>query len=248
MVVDLFDIDGTLTIPGNDLWLLVTRALASDTVAFDAVVSEWEVDMSSGAEAQDRTRQMLRTGVALLANGVDGDAIRRTTREIVATLIERGCVHLDAMDFLAARVSQGVTPVLVTANYVEGGQGFVESLRTAGLIDANVARVCRVTGSVIDWQCRTIQHFNFGQGKVIGAATALGIDPTTLSKRVHFAFGDDPDTNDSAMLSLAQQPLVVSGERNRESTMTPPTRHFCWSQWRGLAATAVLSADAGIVT
>lgn len=47
---DVYDIDGTLTVPGHDLWYLCTKTLASDKALFDRYVAEWKSEIKSGMD------------------------------------------------------------------------------------------------------------------------------------------------------------------------------------------------------
>ena len=47
---DVYDIDGTLTIPDHDLWYLSTRSLSADKDLFDSYVAEWKSEIQSGMD------------------------------------------------------------------------------------------------------------------------------------------------------------------------------------------------------
>ena len=101
---DVYDIDGTLTIPGHDLWYLCTRNLSADKDLFDKYVAEWKSEIQNGMDPFDRSLTMMRRGLALLRNGVSSELIADEVQRIASNLIDEELVWREAIDFLKSRV------------------------------------------------------------------------------------------------------------------------------------------------
>jgi hypothetical protein len=134
---DVYNIDGTLTIPGHDLWHLCTRSLSADKYLFDRYVAEWETEIQSGMPLFERSLTMMKRGLALLKSGVSSELIMDQVQQITSNLIDKGLVWREGIDFLNERVRAGVGAVFSTTNYHEGAVGFLLALQHKGWIRPN---------------------------------------------------------------------------------------------------------------
>ena len=172
---DVYDIDGTLTIPGHDLWYLSTRSLSADKDLFDRYVAEWKTEIQSGMDPFECSLTMMKRGLKLLKNGVSSERVGDEVQRITSNLIDEGLVWREAIDFVKGRIRSGVGAVFSTTNYHEGAVGFLHALWQKGWIQqAELEKIC-LSGSRIDWSSRTVIHFNMGSNKVIGLVDALRI-------------------------------------------------------------------------
>ena len=125
---DVYDIDGTLTIPGHDLWYLSTRSLSADKDLFDRYVAEWKTEIQSGMDPFECSLTMMKRGLKLLNNGVSSERVGHEVQRITSNLIDEGLVWREAIDFVKGRIHNGVGAVFSTTNYHEGAVGFLHAL------------------------------------------------------------------------------------------------------------------------
>jgi hypothetical protein len=129
---DVYDIDGTLTVPGHDLWYLCTKTLASDKDLFDRYVAEWKSEIKSGMDPFGPSLTMMARGLKLLNDGVNSERVTREVQRITSDLIDEGLVWREAIDFLKGRIRCGIRAVFSTTNYYEGAVGFLHALLLKG--------------------------------------------------------------------------------------------------------------------
>jgi hypothetical protein len=63
---DVYEIDGTLTIPSHDFWYLCTRSLCADKDLFDKYVAEWKRGIQIGADPFDCSLTSLSDRIELV--------------------------------------------------------------------------------------------------------------------------------------------------------------------------------------
>ena len=238
---DVYDIDGTLTIPGHDLWYLCTRNLSADKDLFDRYVAEWKGEIHNGMAPFDRSLTMMKRGLALLENGVSSELIADEVQRLASNLIDEELVWRKAIDFLKRRVRAGSGAVFSTTNYHEGAVGFLHALHLRGWISQTELKRIVVSGSRIDWSSRTVVHFNMGRNKVIGLVDALGISEEAVKAKIDYAFGDDPLGSDRELLEIAAYPYVIKNEKHRHLNLPARVKLVTWSE------VAVMSASESMV-
>jgi len=226
---DVYDIDGTLTIPGHDLWYLCTKNLCADKGLFDRQVAQWKADIQNGADSFDRSLAMMKSGLTLLGNGIDSERIVDEAKRLAGNLIDEGFVWREAINFLKSRLRTGRTAVLSTTNYHEGAVGFLLALHLRGWIDEAELKTIVVSGSKIDWSSRSLVHFNMGRNKVMGLLDALGISEAAVKARIDYAFGDDPLGNDQELLAIAPHPYVIRNEKHSDLNLPDRVKLVTWS-------------------
>ena len=211
---DVYDIDGTLTLPGHDLWYLCTKSLSADEDLFDKYVAEWKTEIQSGMDPFERSLAMMKRGLKLFKTGVSSELVTREVQRKTSNLIDEGLVWREAIHFLKGRISSGVRAVFSTTNYHEGAVGFLHALLLKGWIREAELEKISVSGSRIDWSSEIVSHFNMGSNKVIGLVDTLGISEDTLKANICFVFGDDPLGSDRNLLEIAAYPYVIKNEKH----------------------------------
>ena len=232
---DVYDIDGTLTIPGHDLWYLCTRNLSADKDLFDKYVAAWKSEIHNGMAPFDSSLTMMKRGLALLKNGVSSELVADEIQRIASDLIDQQLVWREAINFLKRRLSAGIGAVFSTTNYHEGAVGFLLALHHRGWINQPELKSIVVSGSRIDWSSRTVVHFNMGRNKVIGLMDALGISEEAVKTKIAYAFGDDPLGSDRELLETAPHPYVIENEKNRNLSLPARVKLVTWAELEAMS-------------
>ena len=242
---DVYDIDGTLTIPGHDLWYLCTRNLSADKDLFDRYVAEWKSEIQNGVAPFDSSLTTMKRGLALLKNGVSSELIADEVQRVVDNLIDEELVWREAINFLKRRARAGSGAVLSTTNYHEGAVGFLLALKRRGWINQAELKSIVVSGSRIDWSSRAVVHFNMGRNKVIGLVDALGISEEAVKAKIDYAFGDDPLGSDRELLEIAPSPYVIKNEKHRHLHLPDRVKLVTWSEVEAMSVSesTVLHGD-----
>jgi hypothetical protein len=227
---DVYDIDGTLTVPGHDLWYLCTRNLCADKDRFDECVVRWKREMQSGLDPFDSSLRMMNNGLALLKYGVDATSVTAEVRRIAIDLVDEGLVWPEAIHFLNGRLRRGVGAVFSTTNYQAGALGFLAALKSKDIIQEPDSARIFVSGSHIDWTSRSITHFNMGGNKVIGLSKTLGVSEEMVKAKIDYAFGDDPAASDRELLAIARRSYVIRNESHRGLSLPERIRLVSWSE------------------
>lgn len=233
---DVYDIDGTLTIPGHDLWYLSTKTLSADEDLFDRYVTEWKTEIQSGMDPFERSLTMMKRGLKLLKTGVSSDLVTREVQRITGNLIDEGLVWKEAINFLKGRIRSGVRAVFSTTNYNEGAVGFLHALLLKGWIRETELENIFVSGSRIDWSSGIVLHFNMGSNKIIGVMDALGVSEEALKARIGFVFADDPLASDRNLLEIAPYPYVIRNETHRYLDLPDRAKLITWSEVAAMSA------------
>ena len=237
---DVYDIDGTLTVPGHDLWYLCTKTLSADEDLFDRYVAEWKSDIQSGIDPYERSLTMMKRGLKLLKTGVSSELVIREVQRIASNLIDEGLVWKEAIKFLRGRIHTGVRAVFSTTNYHEGAVGFLHALLLKGWIRETELEKISVSGSRIDWSSGIVSHFNMGSNKVIGLVDALGISEEALKANIGFVFADDPLGSDRNLLEIAAYPYVIKNEKHRYLDLSDRVKLVTWSEVESMSVSELV--------
>lgn len=217
--IRIYDIDGTITKPGHDLWHLTTRSLANDPKAFDDEVGRWKGRIKQGCCPYTESLQMMKTGIGLMQGGLGDAKIREETRERTAELIRSRLIFVGAIDHIRASIQRDFKVVFATTNYQSGGHGFVAALRHAHLLNCYEADSIAVSGSLVNWDKGEVLHFNMDTGKAIGVCNILGHAYESLERLIDSSYGDDPAGNDRAIMRMAPRAYVIQNDKNRNITL-----------------------------
>ena len=76
----VYDIDGTLTRPGRDLWLLSMQRLVRYPHVFEERVSVWRRSLVVGLDPFEEYMKMMDAGLEMLQDGVDGERVARVSQ------------------------------------------------------------------------------------------------------------------------------------------------------------------------
>lgn len=235
---DIYDIDGTVTIPGHDLWHLCTRNLSADKDLFDSYVARWKSEILNGMAPFDSSLTMMKRGLSLLENSVSSELVADEVQRLASSLIDQQLVWREAINFLKGRGRTGIGAVFSTTNYHEGAVGFLLALHRGGWISQTELKRIVILGSRIDWSSRTVAHFNMGRNKVIGLMDALGISEEAVKTKIAYAFGDDPLGSDRELLETAPHPYVIKNEKNRYVDLPARVKLVTWSEVEAMSVSS----------
>jgi len=212
--IRIYDIDGTITRPGHDLWYITTKSLAKDPIAFDAEVNNWKQRIGLGGCPYTESLKMMKTGVDLLQDAVGESSIRRQAKQISADLIANHNVFEGAISHIKESIKQGFQVVFATTNYTPGAEGFLSALQDADLLTDLESHSIVLSGSQVNWSNGDVTHFNMDIGKAKGICLALDCSRAALKPLIDSSYGDDPDGNDREILRMAPTSYVIRNPKN----------------------------------
>ncbi len=212
----IYDIDGTITTPGNDLWYLTTRSLSSNSSRFDQDVELWRKNLKNGADPYELSKLMMQKGLECMGENSNASRIKQRAREISDEIINNNQYYSAAINHICASIDAGFQIVFSTTNYCEGAEAFLEILFEHGLGTNYHHNQIIPSGSIVDWETCSITHFNMGEDKNVGISLALKIPLEELSSHTDSAYGDDPERNDIGILSLSAKAFVIANKKNSE--------------------------------
>lgn len=207
-LVSSFDIDGTLTKDGYDLWYMTTESLVDDFNQFQDYLKEWK--KSKVQDPYGASLKMMEAGVKLIGADNTSDLIRQKTYEFLLDFKKKDLFRSLSFNELQKCLWAGHKVVLNTTNYQESAQALRSFLLKHFLEKGFDEKNLMAYGTQIDWEDRSVKHFNMGQGKVEILNKAFQQDKYSLIN----SYGDDPLGNDSEMLKAAQNAFVISSGRN----------------------------------
>lgn len=231
---EIFDIDGTLTKPGYDLWHLTTRSLVSEVEQFERAVIAWKTAMQSGACPVAESYKMMQVGLELIPAWVTAELVRETAKKEALWVLANQAFFVEAIQYIQQAIAAGVTPIFATANYVEGAISFVAALVEQGFLAASEAKKIVLSGTDIDWATRDIRHFNMAEKKIEGICQQLQLSRSELTQKVLRSFGDDPLGNDRGILQIADIGYVIQNPKNAWIELPANQFHTTWAEIRKL--------------
>ena len=77
----VFDIDGTITYPGIDIWYMATKSLSSDINSFERYVLAWKNEIKTGLNTYNASKSMMLKGINLMPPEITGNDIRIETKK-----------------------------------------------------------------------------------------------------------------------------------------------------------------------
>ncbi|CDH47033.1 haloacid dehalogenase-like hydrolase [Candidatus Contendibacter odensensis] len=211
--IRLFDVDGTITMPGVDIWHLVTRNFAVSPAEFDNAVADWKAGMKQGSCPYTESKKMMKKGLQLMKSGVGDKEVQEEAEKVTLSILHM--VFPGAIEYVKRSIHCGFRVVFATTNYDTGGKGFISALKRAGMLNAGEADAIAVSGSVINWKDREVLHFNMDRGKVRGICEVLGVSQDALGDMIDSSYGDDPSGNDREILRIAPKAYVIRNNKNK---------------------------------
>jgi hypothetical protein len=229
-LIDVYDIDGTLTDPKVDLWRLVTERLSSDRSEFHRHWTNWQKIIQDIEDPFHHSLEMMQLGIGLLPPGTIGEKVYLTAKNFVLDMIQENQVNQHAIDFIKRQIGRDYQVVLSTANYLEGGKAFADALVEAGWLNQEHRSSITVSGTRVDWDSLSVDHFNMADMKVKGLMTTLQMDEKNIKDRVNFVFADDPLGNDRAILNLSNNSFVIRNHKNESLLANAAWQFISWEQ------------------
>ncbi len=211
MLTHIFDIDGTLTKSGNDLWFLIMQELCEPT-AFKALVTEWEAK----SKTYENSYTLLVGTLDLLRN-IDNaeEKIFNTAKKLTLGLIDNDLVPKQALIALRQSIHSCDLIVLSTANYNEAAKGFTAALVERKLISQLEYNKLVILATNTDWRKYSVECFNMGDVKIHTFYRYLQQKnyPLKVPDKV---FIDDPQFNDASLANESLEVVVVDNPKNRD--------------------------------
>lgn len=211
MRTHIFDIDGTLTKSGNDLWFLTMQELC-EPKAFKALVLDWEAK----SKTYENSYTLLVGTLKLLRNIENAEQkIFNTAKKLALDLIDRDLVPSQAVTALKESVHACDLTVLSTANYFEAAKGFTTALLERELISQLEYDKLVILATNTDWEQYSVECFNMGDVKIHTFYRYLQKEeyPVKIPDKV---FIDDPQFNDASLANESLEVVVVDNPKNRD--------------------------------
>lgn len=229
--IRIFDIDGTITHPGTDLWYMVTKSLCPDKESVEKYVSAWKNEIKAGINPYKASKSMMLKGIHLMPNEITGNDIKLETEKISKNIIKNGDYFEGAIQHINNSIDKGFYVIFSTTNYYETGLGFLDILVEYNKIEKNKLNSILVSGSRIDWKNKKIIHFNMGQCKIKDICERLNLTLQDLIETVDSFYGDDPEGNDSALLNLPLKGFVIKNDKNKNCLLP---KHVLLADWNDI--------------
>ncbi|MFY8328200.1 hypothetical protein [Pseudoalteromonas sp. ZZD1] len=211
MRTHIFDIDGTLTKSGNDLWFLIMQELC-EPKAFRALVLDWEAK----SKTYESSYTLLVGTLKLLRNIENAEEkIFNTAKKLTHGLIDKKLVPNKALIALRQSIHACDLIVLSTANYFEAAKGFTEALLERNLISQFEYNQLVILATNTDWGKYSVECFNMGDVKIHTFYRFLQQKnyPLKVPDKV---FIDDPQFNDASLANESLEVVVVDNLKNRD--------------------------------
>jgi hydroxymethylpyrimidine pyrophosphatase-like HAD family hydrolase len=250
MLIEIFDLDGTLTeefspvigdktgfgLTTYSLWNLITRELVKSKKEFDEAAENWKkhVIATKNIDKIAASKEMTEIGIGLLTKkNQNALAIRNKAAEITELFFNNGIIIATAIDYLKYRLREKVICVISTASYEEGAQGFIQGLVKCNLLNHDLADKIIVSGTKIDWHKLCVTHMNVDTYKLRGLEKTLQMDIKSIKPYIAAVFGDDPGINDRALLELGKYSFAIKNAKNQNAVLPP---NCVFSNWNDIFA------------
>lgn len=226
--IRIFDIDGTITHPGIDLWHRTSKSLISDIGSFEKQILAWKNGIKTGLDPYKNSKSMMLKGLNMMPFEITGNDIRLEAKKITHNIIKNGDFFEGAIKHINNSIEKGFYVVFSTTNFYEAGLGFLDALVECNLIRKNNINSIFVSGSRINWKNKKIIHFNRGHCKIKDICEILNITEQELMERIDSSYGDDPEGNDSAILNVSLKGFVIKNDTNRICCLP---KHILLTDW-----------------
>lgn len=209
-----FDIDGTITTDGIDLFMLSNRHLHQNKKVFDEIISSWRI--KKPLDPVHATLDMMEQVLKSLPRHLTGKDFTSTVKRKTLDLISQNKIRASAIQKIKQSIHHGYTVFFCTTNYLDSATGFANGLTEAGLLSDAERKKIIVTGSKIDWDDKKVLFLNIDIGKVESIANHYNISPDRVRDILFEAYGDEPTGNDKSLLNFAKKGFIISTRANRE--------------------------------
>jgi hydroxymethylpyrimidine pyrophosphatase-like HAD family hydrolase len=241
----LFDVDGTLTFSEKDkpisqldyetfaFWPLLSSLFAKSPEDFRGAIKEWEIEMALiPAEERDSAsfNMMERTIQHFLKKRITAEHIQKKAKEITFDFLNHGLIQTNALNYINACLRENIICVLTTGSYLDGLQGFVETLIQTRCL--KYSPYLLLNGAVVDWKTKKLIKANVGAYKIENLKQTLE-DMHITDYEIMATFGDDPYVNDKALLEMApkNRAFVIKADKNKQGGFHPDFNHCSWDEF-----------------
>jgi hypothetical protein len=235
-IVEIFDLDGTLTedfstVVGDktglglktySLWNLITRELVADQKKFDIAATEWKqyVTQTPNVDKISSSKTMTEIGASFFpVKHRNSRILQKKATEITNLFYKKGIINLDAIAYLKDRLEQEICCVISTASYKDGAIGFVNSLVNYNLLPKVLAQKILISGTELNWENLTVTHMNVDQNKIVDLERLLKKHYQNNKYEIQAVFGDDPEINDRSLLAIGKYSFVIKTEKNSAASL-----------------------------
>jgi len=219
----IFDIDGTLTRTGYDLWFLTMKELC-EPIAFNRLVLNWNVNDRTHENAHKR----LVDGLNLLkAVSNPEEKLFKTAKRLTLSLIHQNIIPNKAILTLRQSIQLCDLVVLNTANFTEAAKGFTAALLESGLITQVEHDKIVVLATNINWDSFSAQCFNVGDVKIHTYYRYLQ-SQNYVVKVPDKVFVDDPFFSDASLVTEALQVVLIDNPQNRDYSRNVGFERVFW--------------------
>ncbi len=202
--------------------------MVQDQNQFEDDVQNWKQEIKLGQCPKISSERMMQRGLDLLPSEVNAAMIRYQAEAITDYLIQNKYYYPQAFLWIQQIINRGIKIIFSTTNYQEGALGFIDSLIKHQLISQQDAEIITITGSQINWQTQSIDHFNMAEGKVFGIINTLKISESDLVENTQGVYIDDPTGNDKALIDLTKNVYVIINEKNRDLNLASHCQLTTW--------------------
>ncbi len=230
MKIKIYDIDGTLTKVKGDkatsdifetyaFWPLLSYHFAEDSARLKAEAEAWDrSDKGEGQAFIQSSHDMLQRSIKQFKAGVTGINLQIHAKKITAQFIQEDILRFPGIEHLKRSLEADELCILSTGSYTEGAIGFAEACVERGLIPPDALDKLIISGAVIDWDTRTVQHANIANNKIIGLQERCRQkDYPFSSEAIVGIYVDDPLGNDSGLCSLKPEAVcLISTVKNQD--------------------------------
>jgi hypothetical protein len=221
------DIDQTITVPGIDIWEHITTSLVHGDKINEYKNEFAEYKKTSSADPVGASKKMMENAVNMFGGCVDSDVIYQAAAVKINSLIRDRGIRDSSVELLIRFIAGGGKVILSTANYQEAACAIRDNL----FQDEEIKKHVLVSGSVVDWEAKVVEHINVAENKVTGIMNELKITEDELKKRTHLVFGDDPVVNDIALFRLKKDSCyLIETPKNRHIEIPAYLKRSSWTE------------------
>jgi hypothetical protein len=241
--IEIYDIDGTLTYCFGDIsdtsgldtyafWPLVSDYFSKDEKWLRAEAAKWNLSMKHESDPTGSSHRMMQLGIDSFRDGVTVADVRARGRDITRHFLDHDIVRLDAIKYLARSLQQGTIAILSTGSYRDAALGFVDFLIEQDLLPACLGKNLFVSGAVVDWQNKKLEHANVLENKLIGLEKELQLPLKDFQENISAVFADDPFINDRDIVKLAPtgSAYIINTIKNQNQELPSYCTRTSWQQ------------------
>lgn len=198
-MLQVFDIDGTITKENIDLWKIISEELYPNKNEFEQLLIEFK-------QRDNNYNNSLET-MSKVVNKINYKNLYQVSFETIDYLFKNNLIRLDAINKL--KESQFI--LLNSTNYID----VVKVFKSYLIDELSINSTIWVQGTVSDWNKRKVEFFNMGERKV-----------KYLLKNEYIAYADDCVNNDKELLKNALKGYLITTKKNEK--IKYEGERLCW--------------------